>query len=173
MNNLRVPIALLVIIVAGMFAWFLLSRQSPDSAISQTSPATTASSTASAADFPTGTPAPLPPPDPASVFATIVGSWQSTDDSNYSVTITSSGKWTDSYKGSGASNSVSESGTYALFTSQNPDKTFTGTLVPGVVYLKVSEGNSVLFYSVLETSTTTLQLSYLDRGNTLSFVKVQ
>jgi hypothetical protein len=173
MNNLRVPVAALVIIVAGISAWFLLSRQSPSPIVPQASSTTTSSTTAASAGFPTGTPAPLPPPNPASVFAAIVGSWRSTDDANYSVAITSSGKWTDSYKGSDAAKSVSQSGTYALFTSQDPDKAFTGTLVPGVVYLKVSEGNSVLFYSVLEAGTSTMQLSYLDRGNTLSFVRAQ
>jgi hypothetical protein len=41
------------------------------------------------------------------------------------------------------------------------------------VYLKIAEGNSTLYYSVLEASPDQLQLSYLDRGNTLSFVRVQ
>jgi|GEM_PF-1307037 hypothetical protein len=173
MNSLRLPVTLLVIVVVGFFVWFWLARPISVHAPAQTSTTTvsTTSNSSGQASSPQTTPSPTL--DPSSVAQNIVGSWQSTDDANYSVAITSAGKWTDSYKGSNASSSVSETGTYELFTSADPDKDFTGTLVPGVVYVKVSEGTSVLYFSVLDASASNLQLSYLDRGNTLSFVKVQ
>lgn len=166
MNNLRTPVIILVAVLIALGAWFVWSNR-PAPVVTAT--VTSASTTAPA----TQVQAPAPTLDQAAVAQNVVGSWQSTDDPNYSVTITASGKWTDSYKGADASSSVSETGTYELFTSQNPDKDFTGVLVPGVVYVKVSEGSSVLYFSVLEASSDNLQLSYLDRGNTLSFVKEQ
>ena len=174
MNSLRVPVTLLIVIVVGVVVLFVFSRLSASSVTPSgvtVSNATTSGS--GAVTLPTSAPAPRPPQDPASVPASIVGTWQSTDDPNYSVTVTSDGGWTDSYKGSGASDSTSQTGTYKLFTSQGPDKDFTGTLVSGVVYLKVTEGKDTLYYSVLAANGTQLQLSYLDRGNTLSFVRVQ
>ena len=102
----------------------------------------------------------------------MVGSWQSTDDPNYQIQVTASGKWTDTYAGADAS-SATQTGTYELFTSANPDKDFSGVLVPNVVYLKVTENKLSLYYSVQQANGTNFQISYLDRGNTLSFVKVQ
>jgi len=167
MNNLRTPIIILVVIILALGAWYFISRQSPAMLVTQTTVSTT-TSPASGSTLATEAPTTL---NAAATAVNVVGTWQSTDDPNYSVVITSDGKWTDNYKGADASSSTSETGTYELFTSTNPDKDFTGVLVPGVVYVKVSEGTSVLYFSVLEASGQQLQLSYLDRGNTLSFTK--
>lgn len=171
MNSLRIPVTLLVIIVVGISAWFWFAR--PTAAPIPASTATSTVSVLKPTPFTTAAPTATPTLDPSAVAANIVGTWRSTDDANYTVAITSAGKWTDSYAGSNASNSISETGTYTLFTSSDPDKDFTGTLVPDVVYLKVTEGKDTLYYSVLSAEGNTLQLSYLDRGNTLSFVKTQ
>jgi hypothetical protein len=159
---------LIIVIVVLVVGWFILIRPSASAPAQEASIATTTT---------TVTPAPESAPqtptlDPSTVATNIVGNWVSTDDSNYTVQITSKGKWTDTYKGSDQTG-ASLTGTYTLFTSQNPDKDFTGVLVPGVIYVKVVEGQSTLYFSVLAASGNELQLSYLDRGNTLSFVKVQ
>jgi|SRR5665213_430010 len=157
-------VVLIVVIVAG---WFILIHPSAQAPTATTTATTTVATTPVVQDEPSTMPS-----NPATVAANIAGNWQSTDDSNYTVQITSGGKWTDTYKGSD-STGASLSGNYTLFTSTNPDKNFTGVLVPGVVYVKVVEGSSTLYFSVLAASGNVLQLSYLDRGNTLSFVKVQ
>jgi hypothetical protein len=169
MNSLRVPVAILVVIVIALGAWYVLSRPSAHSEPPQTTSVATTTVTTTA----TTQPAETTPPtlNLSAVAANIMGSWQSTDDFNYTVNVDANNKWTDSYRGSDASSSVSETGTYTLFTSANPDKSFTGVLVPGVVYLKVAEGKTVTYYSVLKAAGDELQLSYLDRGNTLSFVR--
>ena len=159
---------LVIVIVALIVGWFVLIRPSAPAPVQEENTATT---TATVTPEPQPVPA-TPPPGLATVTADIVGNWASTDDANYTVQITAGGKWTDTYKGSDSSN-ASETGMYTLFTSQAPDKDFTGVLVPGIVYVKVVEGQSTLYFSVLTASANELQLSYLDRGNTLSFVKVQ
>lgn len=170
MNNLRTPFTLLVIVVLALITWFVWAHEqvvvppAPQTQTATTAPATTTVQPATTS---------APALDPATVAQTIVGSWQSTDDPNYSVAITADGTWTDTYAGANASAGTSQTGTYELFTSQNPDKDFTGVLVPGVVYVKVSEGSSTYYFSVLEANGSNLQLNYLDRDVTLSFAKIQ
>lgn len=169
MNNLRTPITILAVVIIAIGAWFYWSRQTSTPAptvagvVSPTSPSQPTPQA----------PAQAPALDPSVVAATIVGTWASTQDPNYTVVIAGSGAWTDKYKGGDSSSSVSETGTYKLFTSTDPDPDFTGTLVSGAVYVKVIEGSSTLYYSVLRASGNELQLHYLAMGNTLSFVKLQ
>lgn len=161
--NVRLPVLILIVIVIAFGAWYVLVHQNFTSTLSQTYVATTTPDNSTAS----------PTLDPAAIAASAIGMWQSSDDPNYTVVIAPDGKWTDEYKGTDASSSVSQTGAYTLFTSANPDKDFTGTLTPGVVYLKVVEASTIFYYSVLEADGTNLQLSYLARGNTLSFTKVQ
>ncbi len=163
MNSVRTPLIILAAIIIGLCAWYVFSNRTAPAPQTQ---AATVPQQAAAQETPS------PNLDEAAVAANISGTWQSTDDPNYSVVATSGGKWTDTYR-SDASSSVSQTGAYTLFTSQHPDPDFTGVLMPGVVYLKIAEGSSTLYFSVLEASGSALQLSYLDRGNTLSFTKVQ
>lgn len=172
MNTLRTPIILLAVVVVALIAWFLWVHEQAVTP-SQTQTAAVVASTTSAAQTTSAASSTIQYPDEDAVASNIPGVWQSTDDPNYSIDVTSNGKWTDSYQGADASSTTSETGTYIFFASQNPDKDFTGTIVPGVTYLKVTEGSSVLYYSVLEVSGSNLQISYLDRGNTLSFVREQ
>jgi hypothetical protein len=171
MNNLRTPITILVVIIVALVGWFVWAHQSAASA-----PAAVQTQTATTTLPEQVQSAPIttaPTLDPTVVAQNMVGSWQSVDDPNYSISVTASGKWTDSYQGSNASSSVSETGDYTIFTSTDPDKDFTGILVPGVVYVKVAEGTTISYFSVLQASGNELQLSYLDRGTTLSFIKTQ
>jgi hypothetical protein len=170
MNRLSIPIGILVAIVILLGVWGYVAHRQGTSA-----PTQTATTTAPTQQTPTGVVQTPPHPvtlDPATVAKDVVGDWQSTDDPNYQIQVTASGKWTDTYAGSDAS-SATQTGTYELFTSAKPDKDFTGVLVPGVVYLKVTENGLSLYYSILKANGSNLQISYLDRGNTLSFVKVR
>jgi hypothetical protein len=166
--NSRVLWSLVLIIVILFGVWYVATQHLSFASPAPAAVSTTTEHTMIPAPAPT-TPAPAAP-DLQTATANVVGSWQSTDDAQYTVAITASGKWTDAY---GSDASATQTGTYTLFTSDKPDKDFTGILQPGVVYVKVVEGNSTLFFSVLEATGTNLQLSYLDRGNTLSFVRVQ
>ncbi len=170
MNNLRAPIALLVVIIVVAGGWFYFVHQR---AAMPSSPIITQSTPS--ANYPDSQPAlpALPLPDPTTVSTDIVGTWDSSDDPNYSVVIDQNGKWTDRYEEGNGSSTISETGTYTLFTSDKPDPDFTGQARSGIVYIKLVEGHDTYFYSVLGANGTALQLSYLARGNTLSFVKAQ
>ncbi len=172
MNSLRLPVTLLVIVIVLFGGWFLyVHSEAAAPQPTPQAPATTAAPTAIQTSQSGLNPAPAL--NEAAVATNINGVWQSTDDPSYSVDITSSGKWTDDYKEAGATTTISETGTYTFFTSANPDPDFSGPLASGVVYLKLVEGPDTYFYSVLEATNNQLQLSYLARGNTLSFVRVQ
>lgn len=170
MNSLRVPVTLLILVVLAFGAWLFYSHQIAATAPRSNSAATTSAPTVIQDQ---STVNPTPSLNEAAVAAAMPGSWQSTDDPSYSIEITSNGKWTDQYKGANASSSVSETGTYTLFTSADPDPDFSAVLAQGVVYIKLVEGSDTYFYSVLQAGSGNLQLSYLARGNTLSFVKAQ
>ncbi|HEV3245218.1 MAG TPA: hypothetical protein VG102_02590 [Candidatus Paceibacterota bacterium] len=135
--NARIVAIFVGIIVIALLAWYVIAHQNFTSTLPNYTATTTASVT------------PAPTVDVSNVAASVAGTWQSNDDPNYSIVVTSDGKWTDNYKGSTASSSISQTGTYELFTSANPDPDFTGTIVPGVVYVKVVEGSSTLYFSVL------------------------
>jgi len=166
-RNVWIAVIIVVILVA-LGGWYILAHENITSALpSDDSTTTIAGETLPASEAASSTDVAL---EPATVATNVVGSWQSTDDPNYTVKITAGGKWTDAY---GADASASQTGTYTIFTSQNPDKDFTGVLQPGIVYIKLVEGSSTYYYSVLDASGNTLQISYLDRGNTLSFTRVQ
>lgn len=112
----------------------------------------------------------MPSTDLAQIRSAMVGTWQSADDGNYHIKISADGRWTDSY---GTSTQAAQTGTYKIFTNATPDKNLPIPAQPGIVYLKVAEGNSTFYYSIIAASDTTLQFSYLARGNTLAFVRVQ
>ena len=179
MNDLRVPVTLLVLVVLVFIGWFFIVHQG-------SSPTTTlVSTTTPGAEFDpqqvqvqaeASTPPQVTIPltqTTAPVATSLAGIWRSTEDPNYSITVTASGAWTDTYKYASSTDGVSETGNYELFTSENPDPSFHSQVVPGVTYIKLVEGPNTFYYSVLGVTKDSLQISYLDRGNTLSFSRVQ
>ncbi|HUO50080.1 MAG TPA: hypothetical protein VMU25_00695 [Candidatus Paceibacterota bacterium] len=168
----RVLWGIIVVLVVAIGAWYMAAYHMPE-ASPATSTTTTASSTdsnASTSAQSSGVPLTQPSADPAQIGSNMVGTWQSVDDGNYHVKITADGTWTDSY---GTTTSATQTGKYSLFTNATDDKDLPIPAQPGVVYLKVIEGKDTFYYSVIEASSNTLQLSYLDRGNTLAFVRIQ
>ena len=179
--NTRVILTLVILIIALIVVWFFalahVGTATPVVAPVVQATTTVATSTGTPLFTSTSTPtavvpAPISGPDLPTVTQNIVGSWQSTDDGNYSVKITANGKWTDTYSTS-ATNSASQTGTYTLFTSADPDPALAAAVTPGVVYIKLVEGKSTSFFGVVQADGGNLQLVYLDRGNTISFVKTQ
>ncbi|MBV9159930.1 MAG: hypothetical protein JO019_05035 [Candidatus Kaiserbacteria bacterium] len=98
------------------------------------------------------------------------GTWQSTEDSKFTREFKADGSFTDSYAGDASAATV---GTWNLFTSGNPDPGLHDALEPGATYLKMTDPNEVLFFSLLHIDDSDLQLSYLDRGNTLEFRRIK
>lgn len=106
----------------------------------------------------------------AQVSAALVGTWRSNDDAKFTREFKSDGTVTDAYEGDASATTVGE---WTLFTSANADAGFPGTVSSGVMYLKMTTQYEAMFFTVLNVDAEELQLSYLDRGNTLNFTRVK
>ena len=115
---------------------------------------------------------PIPVPTPslaADTMSAIIGNWQSTEDPKFTREILNDGSVIDRYEGS----EPDAKGRWMVFTKEIPDTAFTGLLEEGVVYLSLSMSESEkLYFRILKVDADTLEISYLDRGNTLSFRRV-
>lgn len=106
----------------------------------------------------------------ATTSAALIGSWRSTDDTRYSLAIDGAGSAVERYQGDANATATS---TWALFTSANPDPTFSGKEQAGVVYLRLSDSAGERHFGIVTVSPSTLELVYLDRGGTLRFTRVR
>lgn len=104
------------------------------------------------------------------VSAAIVGKWRSNDDAKFTREFKSDGTVTDAYEGDDSATTVGE---WSLFTSANADAGFPGTIAAGVMYLQMTTQYEAMFFTVLNVDAEGLQLSYVDRGNTLAFTRVK
>jgi|GEM_PF-1862334 hypothetical protein len=100
----------------------------------------------------------------------LIGTWQSTQDANYTLIIDPGGTTMERYAGDSSSDAT---GTISLFTSANPDIDFQGDVAPDVVYVKISNADLTRYFSIVEATNDSLKLTYLDRGNELDFTRVR
>ncbi|MBI5456472.1 hypothetical protein HY969_01905 [Candidatus Kaiserbacteria bacterium] len=105
----------------------------------------------------------------AAIAANIVGTWKSTDDAKFSRTFLADGTVIDKYEGNEDA------------TTEGMWKTFMGTdaenapapLDEGVVYLKITMPEEVLFLSIPKLTADALEMMYLSGGETLKFTRVR
>lgn len=97
----------------------------------------------------------MPPPELPNVLSQLPGTWLSQTDGLSSVIFESDGRAFDVYDGE-----VLESGTWQLVIEETS---------PTRVQLHRKAGNDTLVYSILRLTSDELALSYLPRGNTLSY----
>jgi len=107
--------------------------------------------------------------------STMTGTWRSTDDPKFTRTFEADGTVTDAYQGE---TSATETGTYTVVDPlAEPSGVFGNTPVAslaGSTILKLTFPKSgVLYFAVKSQTESSLQLMYIDRGNILSFTKVQ
>lgn len=138
-----------------------------DSLTSSQPPSTTVSTSG---DVPLPAPTATTTSLATTMHAMLEGVWRATDDTRALREFRTDGTEIDSYVGD--SNATATS-TWRLFTSQNPDVSLQEPLVDGVVYLKLTSGDGTLFFAVEYVTTRTLNLTYLGRGNTLSYTRVR
>ena len=106
-------------------------------------------------------------PTPQSLM---VGTWRSTDDARSIVEVSADGLWIDSYTGEPSATTTSH---WLLFSGAKPPKAAAGeTLDARSTYLEVNDKDGVLFYALDHVDAKSLELLYLDRGNTLSYRRV-
>lgn len=95
-------------------------------------------------------------------LAMIPGRWQSTDDEKSVVIFNGDGIAVDIYDGEELG-----SGTWELYENENAEYN------PSGVFMRQIIGGESFEYAVLELSEDTLLLSYLARGNTLEYERVE
>lgn len=105
--------------------------------------------------------------DAAATMANVIGMWQSTDDPAFTREIRNDGVVIDRYQGQDDSE-----GLWLVFTKDVPDASFTGTIEAGAAYLSLAMSEDERYYfQVARADGQQLDLIYLDRGGTLSFVR--
>lgn len=105
------------------------------------------------------------------VSESIVGKWQSNEDGKFVREFKSGDVVTDWYN-----NTATSSGLWVAFTKANPPKQVAFGLEDGVVYLKMTVAESqgdTLYFKVIKLTPENLELINMDRGNSLTFTRVQ
>jgi hypothetical protein len=110
--------------------------------------------------------------DEAAIRAALIGGWKSTDDANFTRGFSEDNGYVDRYAGDIA---ATDTGVWSTFTATNPDPEFTGEVASDTTYLKLTslKSNESYYYTVVKAIDNELVLTYLDRGNTLTFTRSQ
>ena len=104
----------------------------------------------------------------ADSMSSVVGLWESEEDSKFTREILNDGSVVDRYQ-----DDADSKGRWMVFTKEIPDTTFNGSLDEGSVYLSLTMSETEkLYFRILRADKDSLELSYLDRGNTLSFTRI-
>jgi hypothetical protein len=112
------------------------------------------------------------PPPLAAVTHALIGVWQSTDDTRFSREFRADGTAIDRYEGDPDG---SQSGAWLLFAGSAPPPEFAGhrDFVAKAVYLEIRENGDIMLFGVTAVDRSALQMINIDRGNTLSFNRIQ
>lgn len=101
----------------------------------------------------------------------MTGTWKSTDDAKFTRTFSADGSVTDAYEGEA---SATDTGTWSVV---DPSIEVTGVpadALAGMTVIRINfEKSGAMFFGIKNLSETSLAMMYLDRGNILSFTKVQ
>lgn len=161
--NKSAVITVLVIIVLAIGVWYVagMKRAAPmQGGVVEDWSAT--SSSASGTSELAGTP----------LSEQLAGTWRSSDDAKFTRSFTADGKVTDAYQGDA---SATETGTYAIVNpAQEKALPVPAASVAGMSVLRIDFPKSgTLYFSINALSDGSLQMTYLGRGNILSFTRVQ
>lgn len=113
----------------------------------------------------------------AQLKARLIGTWQGTDDPRSQVSYNENGMYADVYifgeGGDPVKGEVTDRGTWEV--SDTPPSPTEGVAAGQIYFLKkVPEGTGkAIDYSIIRIDDKALQLSYLARGNALSFKRVR
>ena len=99
----------------------------------------------------------------------IVGSWKSVEDANFTRTLYENGQYKDAYEGQP---SADMSGPWVTFTSATVPEGFAYPVEEGATYLQLDSGADALYFKVTKVTDTDLELIYLNRGGALTFTRI-
>lgn len=104
----------------------------------------------------------------AVVTESIVGTWQSTDDTKFVREFRANGVSVDFYDGK-----VSSTDRWKAFTSEQPLPTYAPLEAQTPYIQLMTEDNTALNFKVSKLTPETLELIYLDRGGQLNFTRIK
>jgi hypothetical protein len=156
MSSKTIWAIIIVIIVLGGGYWYISSSKSGEMMQGEKTTGGVATSTTSGAEM-------------SSQDPMMVGTWQSTDDANFTRAFTADGHFTDAYKGDSA---ATETGTFVVVDPMKEDVGVPTSTVVGMTVLKLNFASGPLYFGVQSETENSLKLIYLGRGNILSFTKV-
>ena len=101
----------------------------------------------------------------AAAAASLIGSWQSTEDTKFVRVFGEDGSTEDRYEGN-----VVAGGSWRLFTSADAEVSFP--VEEGAVYLVIDDGTERLHFKIVSVTPERLELVYLERGGALTFTRI-
>jgi hypothetical protein len=114
---------------------------------------------------------PQAPPDPASVRASLAGTWQNVDDPRLTREFDADGQTTERYEGD---RNGTVSGDWSVFLGKAPPPGYMGHgLVANTVYLKVDQNGDELLFALVGLGQADLRMVYLAQGNLVSFMRLK
>ena len=150
-----VTIVLLIAFVLLLGLWYVVLR-APMNDSSTTLPGTSAEEQSDA----------LVPNE--EVRVSLSGTWRSTQDGKFVRTFGADGVVTDTYEGIEEATSM---GTWSFVEDPSEEQEELPPVEDKKV-IKIEFPEEVLYFALLELTETNLELSYLGRGNTLSFTRI-
>jgi len=99
----------------------------------------------------------------ARIQDSLVGVWQSTQDPKAVLKIDNGGKYSDWYD----NGEMLGEGTWEVYEQEGAEYD------PSGIFLSMNVDENIFEYAILEASETTLTLSYLARGNTLNYSRIE
>ena len=102
------------------------------------------------------------------VRTSIAGTWRSDDDVNFIRVFEADGTVTDSYVGSESATTI---GAWSFVVDASKEQAELPASLD-VKVIKIQFPEEVLYFALIDLTDTHLALSYLGRGNTLSFTRV-
>lgn len=148
-------IALLVLIlISGWFWWFLAKSETPP--VERGSGLSQESSTGTAVGSDENTAAELP------------GTWQSTEDARFIRIFSANGTVTDRYEGD---DDATTSGTWNFVADPSKEQAELPA-VAGMKVIKLQFPEEVMYFTIIDLTTTDLSMTYLGRGNMLAFKRI-
>ena len=110
-------------------------------------------------------------PTLADIRQMMIGTWQSTDDTRFTRELDADGKAVDRYDGDA---SATTPGEWTVFSGATaPADLVNYKFHADGVYLEVQQNGDTLLFALTGADRASLQMVYLERGNTLSFTRLK
>jgi hypothetical protein len=107
----------------------------------------------------------------ASLKELLAGTWQSASDPRFIRELDANGQAIDRYEGEDRD---ALAGSWTIFLGSAPPAKFAGrTLDAKSVYLELDQEGDTLLFALVHLSRSDLQMVYLERGNTLVFLRLK